>query len=118
MARTLRFERKAKHPLTKTGGLGWDKTAFGRACRWAVLTGDPVLPVLYAVRDLDAAPLPAPGQADDPLDWWFTSTRKLLHAPTKVENGPRSHWGRRLPAAAPAARGAVQRRLGAGVPVG
>lgn len=91
VAPTLHFEAKAKSPLGKTGGFGWDKTAFDRACRWAAMTRQPVI---YAVRDCDAAPLPAPGEADDPHHWWFASTWKLLHAPTRVENGPCYYWGR------------------------
>lgn len=42
----------------------------------------------------DAAPMPAADRADNPHHWCSASTWKLLHAPTKEENGPSFHWGR------------------------
>lgn len=88
VARDMHFECKAKSPLSQ-GGFGWDRHAYERACAWAELTGHPVF---YAVRDLSAAPLPAPGQLDDPNHWWVASTWKLITAPTKSANGPFLFW--------------------------
>lgn len=83
-------EVKAKHPLNR-GGWGWDARGFRRALAWASTSA---APVFYAIRDLSAAPLPAPGALDDPDLWHVASVLKLLHAPERHDDGNHHYWPR------------------------
>lgn len=80
-------EVKAKCPLAR-GGYGWDRHAFARALDYSLTVGEPVY---YAVRNLDAAPLPLPGDLDDPAHWRVASVIRLLGSDHKVE-GQFRYW--------------------------
>jgi hypothetical protein len=86
--RRFGLEAKAKSPLAR-GGWGWDISAFGRALRWSEMTNDPVF---YCIRDLSAAPLPLAGEMDNPDHWHIASVWKLMHSPSRTDDGKYLYW--------------------------
>ena len=81
-------EVKAKSPLAR-GGCGWDRRAFDRARAWSALSGETVL---YALRDLSAAPLPPTDQPDDADHWHVASVFKLALSPHRLSDENYHYW--------------------------